>query len=233
MDKLNELQQKLEIFQKRKIQMISRQDIQKADFDIPKQWKDLLSNTEMHVSEVIKYLWTPIINEAKDVVNVLTTRVADLAIVCDPRKVLPVELCYIFQTTSIRFNQTYLSAWVAGQPCTKEQIQLYKKSAGIELREVYKEFCRIHNGFLLDGNSSIGFLPVENFEIIVKNKSQKKLLGFCGDGLGNYRCFDLETTIDSRNADTIDWDHESQEIRVRNNFWDFAHTFIATNTKTG
>jgi len=233
MDMLNELQQKLEIFRKQKIEVVNRQNLHETDLDMPHQWMDLLSNTEMRVSEIIEYLWTPVIDEARDVVNMLSTRIADLAILFDPQKVLPIQMCYIFQTTSIRFNQTYLNAWVAGQPCTKEKMQFYEKDANIELPEVYKKFCGIHNGFLLDGNMSVGFLPLEGLEIIVENKSQRNLLRFCGDGLGNYRCFDLEKPTGHRDADTLDWDHESLEIGTRKNFWDFAYNFITANTKTG
>ncbi len=228
---LEELKQKIEIFKRQKIDLISRKEIQAVDLDMPHEWSKLLRNNSHTPSQIIEYLWEPVASKAQKIINLLTSRVVDIMIISPLNEESPVEICYLFQITSLKFQQTYLNGWVAGQPLQTTGLLEPQEAINLTLPNTYNEFCNIHNGFLHNGNNSIGFLPIERLKMVGSKDRDTALLEFCGDGLGNTRCFDLSRPLDKGDFITVDLDHETLEVDHPLPFWDFASKFIATNTK--
>lgn len=223
---LDELKEKIEIFTGHEVHLIPRQEV--YNLDLPQEWKDLLGNSSRTIPEVIRQLWHPISNQAKDMIDTLAAQIIDIAVVSSPAKEESIQICYVFQITAVRFGQTYLNCWVAGMPMAKKELP---ENVNLDLPPAYEKFCGVHNGFLLNGNFSIGFLPVERLKMLVAKDKKKKLLCFCGDGLGNNRCFDFSKPLDVDGFMTVDLDHETLEVGHPLPFWEFANKFVAANTK--
>jgi hypothetical protein len=226
---LEELKQKIEIFKRQEIDLVSRQELHAIDLNLPHEWLKLLRNKSLTTSQIIEYLWEPVASKAQKIIKVLTSRVVDITVVSPLNKESPVEICYLFQVASLKFQRTYLNGWVAGQPLQK--VDLLEDKSELLLPSTYREFCNIHNGFLHNGNGSIGFLPVERLQVVRSEDRHTIMLEFCGDGLGNTRCFDLSKPINEKDFTTVDLDHETLEVDHPLPFWDFASQFIDKNIK--
>jgi hypothetical protein len=212
----DELKREIEIFTKRQINLFQRTNIRAVKFDnTSESWEEILSNTSV-VSEIIWKIWNPVRTEARKLIELLAARTLDIVLISETNNRV-IALGYVFQTKSTRFQRTYTSAWVAGLPVRPENIDA-------NLPDIYLEFCRIHNGFVLDGNFAIGFLPIQKLRTIITGDG-KKLLEFCGDVLGNSRCFDLTSSF----YETVDWDHEALQTSNPMPFWDFVVSFVSTN----
>jgi hypothetical protein len=212
----DELKREIEIFTKRQINLFHRSNIRTVEFDeSSKLWQEILGSTHA-VSDIIWKIWNPISADARKLVELLAARTLDIILISETNN-RPIALGYVFQIRSTKFQRTYTSAWVGGLPLRQERID-------INIPDVYLEFCKIHNGFVLDGNFAIGFLPIQKLRTIM-TEDGKKLLEFCGDALGNSRCFDLTNP----SCETIDWDHETLQTSNPMSFWDFAYYFVSKN----
>jgi len=214
----DELKREIEIFTKRQINLFQRTNIHTVEFDeTSKLWQEILGSTPA-VSDIIWKVWNPISTDARKLVELLAARTLDIILISETNN-RPIALGYVFQIRSTKFKRTYTSAWVAGLPLRQEQERI-----DINIPDVYLKFCKIHNGFVLDGNFAIGFLPLQKLRTIT-TEDGKKLLEFCGDVLGNSRCFDLTNP----SCETVDWDHETLQTSNPMSFWDFAYYFVSKN----
>ena len=221
-----ELQQKIEIFQNRKINLYQLLDLQNnCNNEIAPIWKDVLL-VEKSVPDIIRRIWHPISIEAKSAIDFLVTRITNIVVISDIQSSYPIQLGYVFQVKSLRLHRTYLNAWIAGLPIDSEFSSVSQIEPEPSIPSIYKQFCSIHNGFTLNGNSSIGFVPMNQLRLFISPKDNKVMLEFCGNGLGNLQCFDFN----SNTNDTYEWDHESVSINNKLGFWDFFNKFLSTST---
>lgn len=230
-DMLLDLKRRIEIFQEEEVKIFHRTEV--AQFDVPNHWKKWLSNTQLSIGEIIRQLWQPIsLHAGKKIVELLSQRIIDIYILSSSRA--PLRLGYIFHVEPSSLVTAYLEAWVAGLPL--------RNDANLNLPSSYRAFSMVHNGFLLTGNCSIGILPVDHLRFLNTRIGQMSLLSkltydpaalleFCGDGLGNARCFDYSKPIDGEDFLTVDWDHESLQVGNPLTFWEFAEEFIAKNMR--
>jgi hypothetical protein len=228
---IEELQQEIEIFKKEKIKVLRRGDAQIAELNIPSKWKVALSHHSTSVPQVIKEVWDSAPYSAQPIIKFLSKRIKDVVLITGVSTKKAAELCYVFEIFSQRFQATFTSGWVAGTPFDNSLPLSLTELAGINIPRVYREFCSIHNGLLLDGNLSTGFLPIEKLGVLDK-ENNRKLLEFNRDGLGNVRFFELSAQPNSIDLETLDWDHESMKSSNPMSFWDFAYSFITANTKS-
>lgn len=227
---LLDLKRRIETFQEDKVDIFPRTEI--ARFDVPKHWKRWLSNPQFPIEKIIYQLWQPTSGAGRKIAELLSRRIIDIYVLSLQRGLL--NLGYIFQVELSEYVNTYLESWIAGLP--------FIDSENINLPSSYGAFSRVHNGFLLTGNFSVGFLPVEHLRPLKTRMEQVNLPGsleydpetlveFCRDGLGNIRCFDYSKPIGNGDFLTVDWDHEALQIGNPLTFWEFAEEFIAKNMK--
>lgn len=218
----DDLRERIEIFKNRKICLLHPQEFDSNDnLKISSSWRKILQD-KSPIPEKIRHLWSPILGEAKPVVEFLASTVFDLVIACDFENELAVQLVYVFEVHSKKFGNTFLNAWVAGPPLSEVKTSTFESAIGFKIPEEFVRFCGVHNGFTLNGNMAIGVLPLERARLFTPENSKKVLLEFCGDGLGNLRCFDMLSSLPI----TLDWDHETHQVDHPQAFWDYFHHFI-------
>src|SRR5574339_678209 len=109
----NDLKRKIETFSQQEINIFRRQDIGATELRIPNTWEEAL-DVENPASEVVRKLWNPTSNDAKQLIDFLASRIMDIVILSSVRHEQPIRLVYVFRVHSIKFQRTYLNAWVAG-----------------------------------------------------------------------------------------------------------------------
>jgi hypothetical protein len=224
------LQQTLEIFLKSEIQFVFRGTSKYASIKpfLPLTWQNALSS-DTSASQIIPYLWKNSLPLFEPFYQHLQERVIEIAIVITPSDAY---FAYIFH------NDNGFFTFLGGMPTTTEGITSREKELGFKLPLNYQKFLLIHNGFLLDGWSSLGIKPLHKLytigEMIGKdiiasgqpiNYDPYRLLCFCGDGGGNERCFNDPTTFNYAEQ-TVFWDHETREISHPIPFERFLEEFL-------
>jgi hypothetical protein len=226
----------LELFLKERVTLLFRGNPIPTPFDknMPSSWEQALS--PLSPADSITNIWRPINQQASGAINILISRITDFALVVYPDNSAVLGLLYIFKPSS---PNTPLRGWLAGLPATNEQIKQSETRLDIQIPPAYKTFCQIHNGFLIDGWTSLGLRPLHSLHLLselpIENPTNQgynpsKLLAFCGDGSGNQQCYHLAEPLNTDFV-TYDWDHETQAITKPHPFWHFLEAFLAKETK--
>jgi hypothetical protein len=220
----------LELFLQEKVQLFSRGCGAIADLDvkIPPSWTQALS-LESSIADSIARIWSPISNCINDSLNILTDHAIDISLAVSPTATSPPRLLYILKGTA---RDTF--GWLASLPATEENIVRCEARLGVKLPQSYRLFSQVHNGFLLDGASTVGPRPLNGlffistlFQCESTPHDFSQLLAFSGDGAGNEQCYDLARSSDNSDYLTVDWDHETQETGAPQAFWRYFDKIVA------
>lgn len=196
---------------------------------ISESWYNALSGQSL-LQDSIRQIWSTASDLAKPFVELLSDRIQDLGVMESPTDAKVHGLLYVFQHQ----DSEEVSSWLGGVPGNEQDFILFKDKFGVPPPISYVDFSSIHNGFVKDGWSSLGLKPVQNIFAIgqpisnvrqsIMNESMP-LLAFCGDGVGNERCYDLSSPTENGDFDTVDWDHETESSGAPMPFWDFLFVF--------
>ena len=144
---------------------------------------------------------------------------------------------HYFMDSKLYDERDYYRIYTGGMPVvdSKENSNLLKY--GWTLPKDLKEFYSIHNGFgeiydagFVLSNEEIQVMgemmnPISKEENVKpEGYSFDNLLEFFPDGAGNTQCFFKDKT---GNNITVDWDHETWEISVEENFYEFLDDRLA------
>jgi hypothetical protein len=209
---LNQLESEIRIFRKMPISLIPRDRVDEEI--VPMYWKELFV-PGLPIEIGLNQLWKPIAGPA---VNFLLENIMDILLV-GPGIPSPM-LCYVFKPSK---QIDSLSCWI-GFPPIQNNLEMDRINPIEKIPSSFKRFLLIHNGFLLDGNGGMGILPLKKWTRFYVNG--KELFGFCGDGLGNVRCYDPSLRIKDEDYMTVDWDHETNEASDPEKFEDFLLSFF-------
>ncbi len=195
---------------------------------IPSTWIHSLSS-DSPVADSILRIWSPLNKHLDASLRVLTNYALDIGLVVSPTATSPPRLLYVLESaTRTAFG------WLAGLPATEEDFVRQEARLGVQLPQSYKLFSRVHNGFLLDGLSTVGprslgdlFFVSVLLEGELASDRFAHLLAFSGDGAGNEQCYDLTWPISNNDYLTVDWDHESRETSGPTTFYDYLDRIVS------
>lgn len=151
---------------------------------------------------------------------------------------MPVSNCidfiHLFRLDETLGSSNY-SGWFGLLPATEDDIIQNETRLGITIPQSYRDFARVHNGFLHNGWGSLGLKPLHTL-YFVRNVDKSnyldhgfdfgRILAICGDGAGNEQCYDLDQPLDKDDRLTFDWDHETRRLTKPQPFWAFLEKFI-------
>lgn len=230
MNDYSQLKQTIEMFLRSEIQLVFRDTptYESIKPHLPLTWQNAFASNAP-ISQIIQYLWKDNFPLFEPACQHLQTRITEVAIIITPSDAY---VAYIFN------HQNRLSTFLGGMPATTEDIDRREKELGFKLPPTYQKFLLIHNGFLMDGWSSLGIKPLHKLFTIGEmigedikasgqpiNYDPNKLLCICGDGCGNEQCFHYPTSFNQTKA-TVFWDHETREISKPMRFEKFLDKFL-------
>ncbi|MEM7536255.1 MAG: SMI1/KNR4 family protein [Chloroflexota bacterium] len=176
---------------------------------IPSTWLGALSE-DTPLSRNLAKIWATIDGSIHPARECLFEITQNIGLVVSSASQHPIGLLYLCQHS----NQTDLFTWLGMPPVTAHDINLWEKQAGVQLPPTYTNLLKIHNGFWLDGWSSVGPKSLSQLYWIEYHADQTdppRLLAFSGDGGGNEQCFHYQNNSPTSNLLTVDWDHETRE----------------------
>jgi len=202
-------------------------------YKIPNLWRIAL-NENNSLKDAISLIWNKIGESVLFFTSLLNKNVNEIYIVADENKHIVIGL--IYQTCNDEYKIT--GHWFGGLPVSQEfhvdrDIYMYLPNA---LWNLYS----IHNGLLYSGMGEFGIRPIEDVgklielcEVLEENQpvfDPYDYLAFCGDGIGNERCFKISEILSNPDIEvTYDWDHETNEIGYPLNFWHHLIDIVLNN----
>lgn len=177
---------------------------------LPKIWIDALAENHSK-SDVLRKIWndpTSQMGLAYDYLDRITCNLGIVTSSTDGNDIL--GLLYVCQHEE---PDEYFS-WLGMPPASETDIEAVQNVLDIRLPQPYVDFAKIHNGFALDGWSSVGPKPLSKLYWIedtqVGSGINERLLAVSGDGGGNEQCFLYEGSSKLSQELTVNWDHESR-----------------------
>jgi hypothetical protein len=229
MNNYHMLQKTIEIFLHSNVEIVFRDSPQYRTIKphLPRTWQ-LAFDSDASVADIIKRVWGEVLLLFPDFCRMLQEQIEEVTLVITPETAY---FAYIFQ------NEGEVSAFLGGLPAPSNAIKQCEEKLGLNLPQPYQKFLSVHNGFLLEGWTSVGIKALHELytvgDLIGKDVSEHKihlpynpykLLCFCGDGGGNERCFNYDHGADVIN--TIDWDHETRQLTNPISFEQFLMKFL-------
>jgi len=174
----------LEMFFQDKVNIILRgqREVEEHIEKIPHTWRICL-NSDLPIFDAVLEVWHGLEHISFDSLGLFAERVYDLGLVFSNSKKSIIGLCYIFRHENE--NGVFYKSWIGGLPATESDFQRFHKLTTKLLPISYRAFCQVHDGFLRNGNLSMGFMPI--YELTLN----QTWLAFYGDGAGNVQTYNL------------------------------------------
>lgn len=186
---------------------------------IPHTWYACL-NQNLSKKEGIFRIWQELNYIPADLLNHFSKKAYGVGLVASGNHKSIIGLSYIFRQEEK--SKLFYSSWIGGPPATHADFQEFHELSNIQLPQSYVEFCKVHNGFIQNGNLSLGFSPIRELNL------QQQWMPFYEDGFGNARGYNLNQPTENGDFMTYDWDHESKEFSNPQTFWEFVTEFFST-----
>ena len=225
---VNEVKSKVQIFMGEDISLLHFSNLPDDILGIlPDVWAKLAVE-KLTTKDRIGIIWSPAMEEGEQIGQVICSGCEDLFLLYSPRSAIPVKMCYIYH------QLTSYHCLVGNPPNNLEP--LVNAANIIAVPYSYRLFAKIHDGFCVDGDSSMGLYPTKELTLIsqhpdyqideiINEPKSNSLLMFSGNGLGDLQCYDLDQSID-HDYYTFFWDHETRNIYKPQLFWDYLASFI-------
>lgn len=204
--------------------------ISKFEHNIPEDWKALQS-TNTPLLKIVKQIWLPIRKYNRKIPHYFSKRTLDIHFMIDVHNFDLLGMLYTIYNKDRDTNRY----WVGGLPVEKNEIRKFNQETSYEIPTSIHGLYKIHNGFEVDGLSGWGFRKLQNlfflsefdiWEEVDSDYDPSKLMAFWGDGVGNYQCFNFDSSTKHGDFLTCDWDHETRQLGNLETLWDFFERVV-------